>query len=111
MLEKLRKRKDEKHKPEKLSNRETTKLMDKRAKLTLIMCNLRSKTGDFTKFIRKSFVISKNIHTFAVTVPTTLSKLAQRTRVGLLLFTIITIIHILFYKDTPIPLFPTFSTG
>ena len=111
MLEKLRKRKDEKHKPEKLSNRETTKLMDKRAKLTLIMCNLRSKTGDFTKVYSQKFCYFKKYTYLSVTVPTTLSKLAQRTSVGLLLFTIITIIHILFYKDTPIPLFPTFSTG
>lgn len=59
MLEKLRKRKDEKHKPEKLSNRETTKLMDKRAKLTLIMCNLRSKTGDFTKVYSQKFCYFK----------------------------------------------------
>lgn len=59
MLEKLRKRKDEKHKPEKLSNRETTKLMVKRAKLTVIMCNLRSKTRILQRFIRKSFAVSK----------------------------------------------------
>lgn len=71
-LEKLCKRKDEKHEPEKLSNRETTKLMVKRAKLTVIMCNLRSKTIVLQRFIRKSFAVSKNMHTFAATVPTTL---------------------------------------
>lgn len=36
------------------------------------MCNLRSKQGTLQKFIRKKFCSFKNIHTFAVTVSTTL---------------------------------------
>ena len=47
-------------------------LMVKRAKFSLTMCNLRSKQGILQKFIRKSFAVSKNMHTFAETVPTTL---------------------------------------
>ena len=64
------------------------KLMVKRAKFTPTTCNLRSKQGTLQKFIRKKFCSFKKIYIplrwqFPPCFP-----LAQRTRVGLLLFTI-----------------------
>lgn len=64
------------------------KLMVKRAKFTLTMCNLRSKQGTLQKFIRKKFCSFKKYAYLCGDSSHHASQLAQRTRVGLLYFTI-----------------------
>ena len=63
-------------------------MMVKRAKFSLTMCNLRSKQGILQKFIRKSFAVSKKYTYLCGDSFHHASQLAQRTRVGLLHFTI-----------------------
>ena len=62
--------------------------MVKRAKFSLTMCNLRSKQGILQKFIRKKFCCFKKYTYLCGDSSHHASQLAQRTRVGLLHFTI-----------------------